>query len=223
MNPYIIFIIIIVIIALGVFLGFFESKKKNKGHASIPISWPYKNPTTDLALLPSSNDFLFVKRNNEEYKIPILKNDEWLRDFYSAKKTNLAFAIATKKHSGEYRLLEIVLPQKDEAINQFKIIELVNSKNLKIPLSKLYDKTKHGPIDDKILGDLKVTSLSRYTIMKIYDVSPNGNYLLLSRGDLELLGVNPIAISSFCSTQPWLYDIKNKRFEKVFPDINKSK
>ena len=181
----------------------------------------FNNTVTGIRGVYSDNQ-LSIRRNTKEYNLKLTKKDERIDCLCSTKKSCYLFVLLKKNNSGEWRLLKLALPSKGISLEKVAISELLNSQNTRIVLAKLYDKQKHGTIDNRTLKTLKTVSRNNFTITHIYDVSGNGKYLLLRRGNLNLLKVEPIT-TSYLPLQPWLYDVQSNRFNAVYPEQNESK
>lgn len=191
--------VILILLFWEFFWTFGNGYSKGKGYSLI-----CNNYITDITITPETpiwrhddclnykidtagRAYVSLKLDDKEYKIRLLEDEE-VDCWDYAVDSNAIFALLHKQKTSGGRLLKIILPQSSEPVNKIKIIELIN---------------------------MNLMTTQRFVITKIYAVSRCGNYLLLNRGDQELLKANSVTV--FYSYQPWLYDVDKNHFEKIFP------
>lgn len=214
-NTLIVLAICVSFIVFALIYSYLKSQDKDIPTSQCSNNSYIKNDNLELSYLISTPEII-VRREDREVKAVLTEEDERVDCICHAKATNLVFVLVGKINTGGWRLLKITLPRKDDSLEKIEVQELLNSNNETTSYADLYKEQNNGNIDDKTLSKLKEGSQISYVISNIYEASDDGNYLLLCRGDLSLLSIDPV-VTSYMPHQPWLYDINNNNFKPIYP------
>jgi len=184
----------------------------------------------DISLEPAEDGALWLKRGEESLQVSFLKEGESFSRARLVPGANLSYAITSWHDRGGGRLLKMELPGKEEALDRFKVTELIDMDKERVPNIDLYKGDKRELLDALDMDNLHFVTdgyYSRFSLMHIYEVSPDGNFILLNRGDPELVTVTesgepvgiaagvPFRIGFLMSYRPWIFDVQNREFLKI--------
>ncbi len=178
-----------------------------------------------------SNIELASKRNGDQYFISLIRDEQSIDHDLGLRKTDdpngyrINFMVSRNLPVGyvlandsdwHARLFKIEFPPENASLENFKIEEVLDSTTTEAPLFNRISKEQLRTFSGKSLEMALKQVKPRIYFDEIYDISPDGNYLLVRSCAAKFEDNNGELVTCF-DWMPMTYDVRNKKFWYAFP------
>ncbi len=201
---------------------FFEKKKSMpKPCRFIPL--PSMNLPSKIEL-DSKRDgdqyFISLTRGGQsiDYDLGLRKTDSPIRymiNFIVSQNLPIGYVL-TNDFYWHIRLFKIEFPPQDAPLENFKIEEVLDSATTEVPLISKMSEEQLKTFSEKSLAAARERTEPTIHFDNIYDVSPDGNYLLVNSCE-ERFADNNGDLAIYYDWMLMVYDVRNKRLQRIYP------